>query len=61
MSATGNGPAALLDERTLVIRILVLNRMHLDEWPAEPVEAIPGRGRGALPRPFPSLNMQVDS
>jgi hypothetical protein len=43
MSAAGNGPSALLDGRSSVIRILVLNRMHLDEWPAEPVEAIPDR------------------
>jgi hypothetical protein len=40
MSATGNEPAPLPDESTSVIRILVLNRMHLDEWPAEHVEAI---------------------
>lgn len=29
-----------------MIRILVLNRMHLDEWPAEPVGAILDRLRG---------------
>jgi hypothetical protein len=29
-----------------VIRILVLNRMHLDEWPAKPVEALLDQLRG---------------